>query len=76
MATQICPNCKKDNFTWYINYDGETVWGCSLCNYHAIENESLERTCSICKTKTESHLKDSQKEFWCCSRCNSIEIII
>jgi len=77
MATQICPNCKKDSFTWSIDEEISelTIWGCYECEYQAFENESKERNCTKCSKKTESRLKDNEKEFWWCSTCNTIEII-
>ncbi len=65
MATQICPNCKKDSFTWSIDEDESllTFWGCD-CGYNALEDESKERICRNCNNKTESRMKDSQKEYW------------
>ena len=77
MATQICPNCKTDNFTWKID-EGEshlTIWDCGNCNYRAFENECDERNCSKCRKKTESKLMDNKKEYWWCSNCNTTEII-
>lgn len=77
MATQICPNCKIDSFTWKM--DGEissmTIWDCGNCQYRAFENESDERNCSTCQKKTELKLKDSEKEYWWCTNCNTTEII-
>ena len=69
MATQICPNCKKDSFTWSIDEEESplTYWGCYECNYGAYEDESKERICSNCEKKTESRLKDEEKEYWWCS---------
>ncbi len=76
MATQICPNCKEDSFTW--SYDEETIphttWGCS-CGYIAYEDESLERECTTCKKKTESQLEDDDKIYWWCSSCNKVTLI-
>lgn len=76
MATQICPTCKQDSFTWSIDEEESplTFWGCD-CGYNAYEDESRERVCEVCTIKTESHMRDDQKEFWWCSSCNKIEII-
>ena len=77
MATQICPKCKEDAFTWSIDDEitDLTIWNCYNCLYQAFEDETSERICKQCGKKTESKLKDDQKEYWWCSSCNSIEII-
>ena len=77
MATQICPSCQEDAFTWSIDEEQSdfTIWGCYKCGYHAEEDETKERSCSKCGKPTESKLKDNQKEFWWCSSCNHISII-
>jgi DNA-directed RNA polymerase subunit RPC12/RpoP len=77
MSTQICPNCKIDNFTWKVDEEESplTIWDCGNCRYRAFENESDERNCSKCGKKTESKLKDNKKEYWWCSNCNTTEII-
>lgn len=78
MASQICPNCKQDSFTWSIDDEASplTFWRCSApCGYSAYEDESRERICNNCRQKTESNMRDSQKEFWWCSTCNKVEII-
>ncbi len=53
MATQICPKCKEDTFTWSIDDETSlTKWG----YYSAIivfEGETFERVCLTCLTKTE-----------------------
>lgn len=74
MATQICPNCREDDFTWCID-EGEplTRWSCGNCGYVAYEDETLERECSTCGVKTESRLQDDVKTYWWCCRCNSIK---
>lgn len=73
MATQICPNCKADSFTWAIDEDVSelTIWFCSNCSYQVFENEYEESECSKCKSKTTSKLKDNLKEYWWCSNCNT-----
>ena len=73
MATQNCPNCMIDNFTWKVDEEVSslTIWDCGSCLYRAFEDESDERICSKCGKKTESKLKDSKKEYWWCSNCNS-----
>jgi DNA-directed RNA polymerase subunit RPC12/RpoP len=77
MATQICPKCKKDSFTWSMDDEISdlTIWGCYKCFYQAHENEADERYCSKCGKKSESKLKDSEKEYWWCSNCNTTVII-
>lgn len=75
MATQICPKCKEDSFSWFVNDELSihTVWLCNICKYQAEENESLETFCSNCNKKTKSKLKDSFEDYWWCSNCNIIE---
>lgn len=77
MATQICPNCKEDSFTWIIDNEKSelTIWSCHKCEYKAFENEKDERRCQNCKQKTETKLKDNKKEYWWCSNCNSKSVI-
>ena len=76
MATQICPKCKKDSFTWSVNEEISdlTVWACYKCYYQAFEYESDERNCQNCGKKTESKLKDDEKDYLWCSNCNTTEI--
>ena len=73
MATQICPNCQEDTFSWSIDEELSllTLWHCYKCDYQAEEDESYERNCSKCGKQTESKLKDSLKDYWWCSTCNS-----
>lgn len=75
MATQICPRCKENSFTWSVEDEnsGITDWGCYECGYHATENESEECVCENCKEKTKIRLKDSETEYWWCCRCNKID---
>lgn len=76
MATQICPNCKADAFTWSIDEEsGLTMWGCHECGYIAWEDETLERVCSNCGGKSEMNLKDGTKEFWWCCSCNRVTVV-
>ena len=77
MASQICPNCKKDSFSWKINEEEShlTIWDCENCQYLALENEFDERNCTKCGKKAESKLKDNKKEYWWCSNCNITELI-
>lgn len=74
LATQICPNCKADTFTWSIDNEENalTKWACHECGYTAWEDETLERDCLICGKKTEMHMKDNVMEYWWCSSCNKI----
>ena len=74
MATQICPNCKEDAFTWFMDEDISPlmIWSCTSCNYNALEDDSKERLCHSCNHKTESLFKDNEKEFWWCSSCHQI----
>jgi hypothetical protein len=74
MATQICPKCKEDSFTWSIDEEDEslTKWGCHICHYFAYEDEKLERVCSNCFKKNESRLTDEEGEFWWWCSCNKI----
>ncbi|MEJ5103725.1 hypothetical protein [Chryseobacterium sp. MYb328] len=76
MATQICPECKENSFTWYIDEEPEgTHWTCFSCSYHALENENDECICDGCGNKAKTKLKDSSKEYWWCSSCNTIQKI-
>lgn len=71
MATHICPNCKKDSFTWYIDDEISelTIWNCHGCNYQAYENESDWQFCSSCNSEIKSKLKDLNKDYWWCFNC-------
>jgi len=75
MATQICPKCKVDDFTWTMDEEESplTIWDCGNCNYRAFENESDERICSNCSKGTESKLRDSEKDYWWCFTCNTFK---
>lgn len=74
MATQICPDCKTDSFTWSIDEENEklTIWSCYNCNYIAHEDESLERDCKDCNKKSELYMKDGEKLYWWCHHFNKI----
>lgn len=74
MATQICPECKKDFFTWYIDDEISdlTSWSCYHCNYSALENEKDECICESCGKRTKTKLQDDTKKYWWCSSCNEI----
>ncbi len=73
MATQICPKCQEDGFSWSIDDEDSllTRWGCHKCYYQAFENESDQRISSECKKETESKLKDDNKNYWWCSSCGN-----
>jgi hypothetical protein len=76
MATQICPNCKEDAFTWVIVEDNPlTRWGCYKCYYTAWEDESKERVCFNCNKKGELFLKDDEKAFWWCHYCDRVTLV-
>jgi hypothetical protein len=75
MATQICPCCKQDSFTWFIEDEKKllTRWGCYNCSYTALENEKDEmEICQSCQTKTKIKLNDELRSYWWCSNCNTI----
>jgi len=78
MALQICPNCKHESFLW--TYDDEstphTTWHCGHCHYDAREDEAQERICIDCGTKTETQLRDDEKQYWWCSQCNRITPVV
>ena len=73
MAIQICPKCNQEGFMWTA--EGEpyviTTWHCHKCNYDATEDERLERRCPDCRNKSQSRLKDDEKEYWWCCVCNT-----
>ena len=71
MATQLCPKCKKDSFTWQMDDDDPdlTVWGCYECYYSAHENERDNSECETCGQQTESKFKDEQNGDWRCWTC-------
>jgi len=74
MATQICPKCQEDSFTWHMDEEESqvTIWWCYKCSYSACEDQKLERECSNCHNKTESLLIDEEGKFWWCNSCNRI----
>ncbi len=77
MGLIICPNCREQAFTW--SYDEEntppTTWNCSNCSYIAWEDESFERICVSCGTKSEMRLKDEVKIYWYCHVCEKTTTI-
>ncbi|WP_312076687.1 hypothetical protein [Chryseobacterium sp.] len=73
MALQICPKCKENSFTWFINGKTQlTTWTCFDCDYEAKEIEDEKSTCEKCGEITKTKLKDKEKEYWWCSNCNTI----
>ncbi len=71
MAEQYCPNCKEKGFVWGLDEDvsSYTQWFCSICKYHAEENEPLESVCSECNTKNFIYLKSDGEFFKYCTNC-------
>lgn len=73
MATQICPKCKEDSFTWSVDEDSPlTYWGCYNCHYGAYEDESLQTNCETCGSYSKMKLKDDTTEYWWCCKCNKV----
>tara|TARA_R110002073_G_scaffold72537_1_gene177043 strand:- start:705 stop:950 length:246 start_codon:yes stop_codon:yes gene_type:complete len=77
MALHICPNCKKESFSWLIDEEVSelTIWGCNECRYQAFEDESEQRICNKCGKRSELRLKDDEKEYWWCTTCKATELI-
>ncbi|MBC9912560.1 hypothetical protein [Chitinophaga varians] len=77
MGQITCPNCQDQAFTW--SYDEEntpaTTWNCSSCGYIAREDESFERECAGCRTKSEIRLEDDIKIYWYCHHCEKATFI-
>ncbi len=74
MATQICPKCREDSFTWSMVDEmpnSLTHWGCYICGYSALEDERDERICKKCRRKAETFLKDDEAVYWWCSNCKT-----
>jgi hypothetical protein len=71
------PKCKQNYFTWSHDDDRlpTTYWGCGNCGYGAFEDESFERTCNDCGTKTEIRLEDTIEAYWWCNRCNKVTVV-
>lgn len=77
MATQICPNCKADTFTWSIDDESSlTMWDCHECGYIAWEDETLEHVCANCGNKSEMSLNDDNNEYWWCCSCNKLTLVV
>jgi hypothetical protein len=85
MATQICPVCKKDVFTWSMQdhepSEPETMWGCNICGFYAYENErynsdgtyryeSMTCGCTSCGSTQDIKLHKDGKEYLWCSSCH------
>jgi len=71
MALQMCPKCKDNSFTWFMNGKSPlTSWSCFNCDYEAKENENDRSTCDSCGESTKTRLKDKEGEYWWCSNCN------
>jgi ssDNA-binding Zn-finger/Zn-ribbon topoisomerase 1 len=72
MATQICPECKKDSFTWSVDDGNITTWGCFECHYSATEDELLEVNCEDCGNFSKMQLLDGRGKYWWCCYCNYV----
>lgn len=72
MALKICPKCKENSFTWFINEKTHlTSWSCFSCDYEAKQADSDEQVCENCEEKSKIKLKDRETEYWWCSNCNT-----
>jgi len=74
MSLQICPVCRVRSFTWVMvdqTLNSLTRWTCGVCYYSALEDESLERICKVCDTKSEIFLMDDEIKYWWCSNCKT-----
>ena len=73
MSEQYCPNCKEKGFVWSLDEEASknTQWNCSLCNFHAEENESLESMCNKCNTENLMYLKSGSEFFRFCTNCQN-----
>lgn len=72
MALKICPKCKENSFTWFINGKTHlTSWSCFSCDYEAKQTENVEQVCENCEEKSKIKLKDRENEYWWCSNCNA-----
>lgn len=71
MAEQYCPQCGNKAFVWSIDEEisNHTQWYCSLCNYHAEENEALESPCDKCNITSMLYLKNGNEFFRFCTNC-------
>lgn len=77
MASQTCPKCKKDSFSWYIDEEMSTItiWNCSNCDLQIYEDDRDEIKCENCKEITKTFLQNEEEEFWWCCVCNTISEI-
>lgn len=76
MAEQICPNCKNESFNYASGeINKPTIWYCYKCTFKAYEDESLERICLNCNTKSEINLMVNAQNYWWCSKCHKYELI-
>ena len=76
MSVQVCPRCSQRGFTWYLDDEVGplTQWHCSLCGYHAQEDESLVSACPVCgQPGMRLRLSDARGEFWFCLSCQASE---
>jgi hypothetical protein len=83
MATQLCPNCQEDDFTWSMTEDetGQEVteWRCG-CGFHAIEyerylageyqQEPITTNCLNCTTMSGIVLHREGERYLWCYHCN------
>lgn len=85
MATQICPVCKQDVFTWSMQDtepdEPKTVWGWAICGFYAYENEHYNSDstyryepiaygCTSCGSNQDIKLLKDSKEYLWCSCCH------
>jgi hypothetical protein len=76
MTTQICPKCKERGFTWSLDEEPskDTIWYCSLCQYTALEDESLQLSdCPQCQAEKLIYLKDDGKTYFFGLSCGYLE---
>ena len=74
MTNQICPKCKKDSFSWYIDEEMSniTIWNCQSCDFQIYEDDRDEIHCEKCDDETKTFLINEEEEFWWCSICNTV----
>ena len=71
MALEICPKCKENSFTWFINGKNHlTSWSCFNCDYEAQQTDDKVHVCENCRETLKIQLKDRDKQYWWCSGCN------
>lgn len=77
MSLHKCPNCKEIGFFWSVDHEitSLTIWNCSICGYHALEDESFESTCPDCNYAYRLLMKKEDSEYWWCSKCARKTII-